>query len=898
VVYSQSTEGEAASSLSHTIPADTVSLVQDALAGNPDIDGVGGILMVEMPVLNTTAQQAEASVTVAGLDPVTVETFGGLQGTDGGTIAFDALPAGGVVLSQTAAGDLGAQAGDQLTVYYANQPVDLTVAAIAPDSMLTGVVEPDTAGMAMPLDRLQDLTGESGQISLVAISNTGGVRDGLDRTDAVVSALEPALAGAQLGIDPIKQAQVERSEDFAEIFTSMFLVFGLFSIAAGILLIVLIFTMLAAERRSEMGMARAVGAQRRQLIQQFVAEGLGYALLAGIVGSALGVLASAGIAWGMRLIIGNFFDIEPHIEPRSLVIAYALGVVITFIAVVISSWKISRLNVVAAVRDIPDVHRATRRRSTLIWGVVMIAAGGLLAASGFSGESGPALFTGLSLVPFGISNILRFFGVPARPVLTVAGALVLTLWLLPEDASTALFGLYDSSMGMFFLSGIFVVASSTLIIVQNLGTLLALLTHAGGLFRGKLPAVRTAVAYPGAARGRTGMTVAMFSLIIFSLVMVATINQNFVAIMLGDEANAGWHVRVDLGPSNQVDDVEATLARNGVDTGQFTAIGQTTMPAPSATQLRMPGQAWGSYAVVGMSDQFMEESTLLFSQRAEGYDSDAAIVEALLTDPTVAVIDTWAIPSDGNLGSDSEMFVLDGITSSDTTFSPITIEVANPDSATPATITIIGVIDSKVSTLQGLHLSQATVDAIFSDPGVTSWWVALDNPDAASAVALQAESALLPYGGQAVSIQDELEESQAQSSGFLYIIQGFMGLGLVVGVAAVGVIAFRSVVERRQQIGVLRALGYRQSLVAFSFVFESAFIVTTGVVAGASTGLFLAWNLMHSESFGGSEDIAFLVPWNLLGIIITATIVVALLMAWLPARQAARIAPAEALRYE
>ena len=47
--------------------------------------------------------------------------------------------------------------------------------------------------------------------------------------------------------------------------------------------------MLAAERRPEMGMARAVGAQRRQLIQQFVAEGSGYALLAGLVGAALGV---------------------------------------------------------------------------------------------------------------------------------------------------------------------------------------------------------------------------------------------------------------------------------------------------------------------------------------------------------------------------------------------------------------------------------------------------------------------------------------------------------------------------------------------------------------------------------------------------------------------------------
>ena len=48
-------------------------------------------------------------------------------------------------------------------------------------------------------------------------------------------------------------------------------------------------------------------------------------------------------------------------------------------------------------------------------------------------------------------------------------------------------------------------------------------------------------------------------------------------------------------------------------------------------------------------------------------------------------------------------------------------------------------------------------------------------------------------------------------SGFFYLMQGFMGLGLFVGVAAVGVIAFRTVVERRQQIGMLRAIGYTRT---------------------------------------------------------------------------------------
>ena len=51
---------------------------------------------------------------------------------------------------------------------------------------------------------------------------------------------------------------------------------------------------------------------------------------------------------------------------------------------------------------------------------------------------------------------------------------------------------------------------------------------------------------------------------------------------------------------------------------------------------------------------------------------------------------------------------------------------------------------------------------------------------------------------------------------------------MIVGVAAVGVIAFRSVVERRQQIGVLRALGFQRAMVSLSFLIETAFIVGMG----------------------------------------------------------------------
>jgi putative ABC transport system permease protein len=156
---------------------------------------------------------------------------------------------------------------------------------------------------------------------------------------------------------------------------------------------------------------------------------------------------------------------------------------------------------------------------------------------------------------------------------------------------------------------------------------------------------------------------------------------------------------------------------------------------------------------------------------------------------------------------------------------------------------------------------------------------------------------MLQNGVQATSIKDQLEEGQRQSTGFLYIVQGFMGLGLVVGIAAIGVIAFRSVVERRQQIGVLRALGFQRDLVSLSFMIETLFVVGIGTLAGTVLGIVLAYLLFNSDEVGAGAT-GFLIPWSIILPVAIVTILFGLLMTWIPARQAAQIAPAEALRYE
>jgi putative ABC transport system permease protein len=124
-----------------------------------------------------------------------------------------------------------------------------------------------------------------------------------------------------------------------------------------------------------------------------------------------------------------------------------------------------------------------------------------------------------------------------------------------------------------------------------------------------------------------------------------------------------------------------------------------------------------------------------------------------------------------------------------------------------------------------------------------------------------------------------------------------MGLGLVVGIAALGVIAARSVVERRQQIGMMRALGFQRGQVRLAFLIESSFIALLGIGVGVALALGFSGTLIDniSQNIPGLE---YQVPRTELLLVIVVGYAASLLTTFLPARKASRVYPAEALRYE
>ena len=169
-----------------------------------------------------------------------------------------------------------------------------------------------------------------------------------------------------LTVQDIKADLLNLASTLASGIMSIFIIFGLFSIMAGVMLIFLIFVMLAAERKPEMGIARAIGMKRGHLVQSFIYEGLAYDLVSALVGALLGILVGMAMVSIMAAAFGDDnFELVMNYRWQSFVISYCLGVVLTFITVFFSSYRASKLNIVAAIRDLPDTLASTTQESKL-----------------------------------------------------------------------------------------------------------------------------------------------------------------------------------------------------------------------------------------------------------------------------------------------------------------------------------------------------------------------------------------------------------------------------------------------------------------------------------------------------------------------------------------------------
>ena len=338
------------------IPLEDIAVWQERFADDPDIDGFLPILLETLPVINTATNLNESAATIVAYDTSAAAPFGSLRDLDGNVVTVSGNE---IVLNEDLAGEIDAEVGHTLVLLFGGHPVEVVVAAIAPNSFLSGTFNVGAAeipGGTVSFEFLAGILERSDIAYAVVVTNAGGVKEGLERSDVVEEKLNEALAGTPYKVEPLKKDAIEIAKLVGSLFTTIFIIFGLFSIAAGILLIFLIFIMLAAERKPEMGMARAVGAKRRHLVESFLAEGMGYDLGAAVVGLIAGVFVTFGMVALINSVAEEGFGLElrTSLTARSLIVSFCLGVISTFIVIFLAAVRASRLNIVAAIRDLPE----------------------------------------------------------------------------------------------------------------------------------------------------------------------------------------------------------------------------------------------------------------------------------------------------------------------------------------------------------------------------------------------------------------------------------------------------------------------------------------------------------------------------------------------------------------
>ena len=220
----------------------------------------------------------------------------------------------------------------------------------------------------IPLDRAQRLLDVAGRINTIEANLTN--RDEA-ASDAIVNAIK-----AQLG-DNYAFGGLSSGSEFAaamQIGEMVFYMFGVLTLVMGGFIIFNTFRTIVAERRHDIGMLRAIGANRKTIIGFVLTEGL----VQGVLGTAIGI--GLGFCWesawrAISPFMQQLMNTElatPAVEPALLVVSLVLGVGVTLFSGLLPALQASRVTPMEALRPpLGEVVQRVSRVGTVVGGVML-----------------------------------------------------------------------------------------------------------------------------------------------------------------------------------------------------------------------------------------------------------------------------------------------------------------------------------------------------------------------------------------------------------------------------------------------------------------------------------------------------------------------------------------------
>ncbi len=229
------------------------------------------------------------------------------------------------------------------------------------------------------------------------------------------------------------------------------------------------------------------------------------------------------------------------------------------------------------------------------------------------------------------------------------------------------------------------------------------------------------------------------------------------------------------------------------------------------------------------------------------------------------------------------------------------------------TFTVIGVLQSKgtsmigstdnaihvpLSTLQGMMARSKTATGQHIVNSITiqvidKTYLASVKADITSLLQVRHQIALGADNDFTVTSMDDLTETISTAMNSMTLLLGAIaGISLLVGGIGVMNIMLVSVMERRREIGIRKALGAKESDIWGQFLLDSALLTFSGGIIGVAVG----WGISYLLSNSGY--ITTLVTTDIVILAVGVSVAIGLFFGFYPAWQGSRLDPIQALRSE
>ena len=238
----------------------------------------------------------------------------------------------------------------------------------------------------------QALTHKRGRFDQISVAAADGVSPALLKRR--IEAKMPAGVRVETGKESADRSSEEIRDNLS--FLRIFLlVFGFIAVFVGCFLIFNTFSITVAQRVTEFGMLRTLGASRRQILSGVIVEALAIGLLGALIGVAAGFL----IALLLQALLEAFEVDLPTtslvMKSRTIVVSLLVGVVVTFVSSLIPALRSTRVPPIAALHAFVPTPSRGRRLVFLTFSILLAALGLAMVLIGLLGDADAGAAAGL-----------------------------------------------------------------------------------------------------------------------------------------------------------------------------------------------------------------------------------------------------------------------------------------------------------------------------------------------------------------------------------------------------------------------------------------------------------------------------------------------------------------------